>query len=69
MVPMIIDGKSTYKVEYSSRDEDADIHKNGYFMVDKANDMTYYLSFSVMEDKYTEYQPIFDKMAYSFKTQ
>jgi hypothetical protein len=64
---MVIDGKSTYKVDYSSRDEDADILKNGYFMVDKVNNMMYYLSFNVKEDKYAEYQPIFDKMANSLK--
>jgi PsbP-like protein len=64
---MIIDGKNTTKVDYSSLDEYGDTHTNVYFMVDNANDMMYYLSFNTDENRYPQYQPIFDKMASSFK--
>jgi hypothetical protein len=61
----IIGGKPAYWVDYNLRD--TDIYQNDYFMVDTVNDMMYFLSFNVKEEVYAEYQPIFDKMANSFK--
>jgi hypothetical protein len=67
-VTMVIDGKNTSKID-TIQGESGDFHNNDYFIVDEANDTMHRLSFITRENRYAEYQPIFDRMATSFRVQ
>jgi hypothetical protein len=60
-------GMTASKVDYS-RNVDTNIFRlNEYFIADKPNATIYSVGFMTKEGKYTEYLPIFEKMASSFK--